>query len=99
MKKIVIGDSVKVISGKHRGIVSTVVSFTRKGNFVHLKDIVATVVHRKSTDSVSGRSRLLTPIHQSNVLFCGESGVCSRTSFSINGSGDSVHKTRVRKNK
>ena len=83
MKKIKIGDTVQIISGKEKGKTGKVQIIYHKKDKLLIKDINKKIKHIKP--KVRGESGKIekfdSPIHYSNVLVCDENGIKTRVGF------------------
>lgn len=85
MKKIKVGDLVKVISGKDKGKTGLIQTIFHKKDTVIVKGINKKVKHIKSLNKEkSGKiEKFDAPIHCSNVMLCDENGNISRVGFVV----------------
>jgi large subunit ribosomal protein L24 len=85
MKKIRIGDNVKIILGKDKGQTGKVKSLFHKKNTVIIDGINQKIKHVKSTqkDQVGKIVQFDAPLHISNVMLCDEKGLVSKVGFII----------------
>lgn len=83
MKKIKIGDSVKIILGSNKGQIGEVKSLLSKKNKVIVEGINTKIKHVKSDkkDEVGKIIQFDAPIDISNVMLCDENGISSKVGF------------------
>jgi large subunit ribosomal protein L24 len=83
MKKIKIGDKVKVILGANKGQTGQVKSLFNKKNKIVVEGINTKIKHIKSTkkDEVGKIIQFDAPIDISNVMLCDENGIISKVGF------------------
>ena len=90
------GDKVKVISGKDKGKISTIVTVNVSNSSVVLEDVNIITKHVKKTDkSEGGQIKLPAPIHWSNISHIDADEKLSKISFVLdkNGNKQRVYKT------
>ena len=83
MKKLKIGDRVKVIIGKDKGKIGTIKSISRKKNNLVIEGINKKIKHVKPPRKEEA-GKIITfdaPIDYSNVMICDENGKTTRVSF------------------
>jgi large subunit ribosomal protein L24 len=87
MKKIKIGDKVKVILGKDKGKISKITSVFYKKSKVIVEGVNTKLKHVKPTkkDEVGKIIQFDAPLDLSNVMLCDKNGVASRVSISLQG--------------
>jgi large subunit ribosomal protein L24 len=83
MKKIKIGDKVKVILGANKGQTGQVRSLFNKKNKIVVEGINTKIKHIKPTkkDEVGKIIQFDAPIDISNVMLCDENGISSKVGF------------------
>jgi large subunit ribosomal protein L24 len=83
MKKIKIGDKVKVILGANKGQTGQVKSLFNKKNKIVVEGINTKIKHIKPTkkDEVGKIIQFDAPIDISNVMLCDENGIISKVGF------------------
>jgi large subunit ribosomal protein L24 len=83
MKKIKIGDNVKVIAGNNKGQIGQVKSLFSKTKKVIIEGLNTKIKHIKPTkkDEVGKIIQFDAPIDISNVMLCDENGQASRVNF------------------
>jgi large subunit ribosomal protein L24 len=86
MKRLKIGDQVKVITGSEKGKISTIKSVLRKKNQVVLENINVKIKHTKPVRSNEAGKiiQFEAPIDASNVMLCNNDGVISRIGVTYN---------------
>ena len=85
MKKLKIGDNVKVILGKDKGKVGTIKTIYHKKNTLIIEGINTKIKHVKPTRKEEA-GKIITfdaPINCSNVMVCDESGKTTRVGFTV----------------
>jgi large subunit ribosomal protein L24 len=83
MKKLKIGDTVKVILGKDKGKIGTIKSISHKKNNLVIEGINKKIKHVKPPRKEEA-GKIITfdaPIDYSNVMICDENGKITRVSF------------------
>jgi large subunit ribosomal protein L24 len=83
MKKLKIGDTVKVILGKDKGKIGTIKSISHKKNNLVIEVINKKIKHVKPPRKEEA-GKIITfdaPIDYSNVMICDENGKTTRVSF------------------
>ena len=89
------GDKVKVMTGKDKGKVSTIISVDPTKLTVVLEEVNIITKHTKKTDkSAGGIVKLPAPIHWSNISHVDADGKVTKISFSLSSDGS---KNRVYK--
>jgi large subunit ribosomal protein L24 len=85
MKKIKIGDNVKIIQGKEKGEVGKVKTIFHKKQTVIIDELNFKVKHLKPTqkDKVGKLVKFNAPVHISNVMVCNQQGIPSKIGFII----------------
>ena len=85
MKKLKIGDNVKVILGKDKGKVGTIKTIYHKKNTLIIEGINTKIKHVKPTrkDEAGKIIQFDAPIDISNVMLCDENGIVSRVGFTM----------------
>jgi large subunit ribosomal protein L24 len=85
MKKIKVGDSVKVIQGDDKGKTGKVKTILRNKGKVIVEGINTKIKHVKPSqkDKVGKIINFNAPIHISNIMLCAEKGLVSKVSFII----------------
>jgi len=85
MKKIKVGDSVKVIQGDDKGKTGKVKTILRNKGKVIVEGINTKIKHVKPSqkDKVGKIINFNAPIHISNIMLCAEKGLISKVSFII----------------
>lgn len=85
------GDKVKVITGKDKGKVSTIISVNPEKSQVTLEDVNIVTKHAKKTDkSTGGLVKLPAPIHWSNVSHIDADEKVTKISFALKDDGSKV---------
>jgi large subunit ribosomal protein L24 len=83
MKKLKIGDTVKVILGKDKGKIGTIKSIYHKKNTLIIEGINTKIKHVKPSRKEEA-GKIITfdaPLNCSNVMVCDENGKTTRVSF------------------
>ena len=82
-KKFIIGDRVKINTGKYRGKLSSIISINRVSGRVLIKDINVMLRSRKNgkSDSCTGFIRKEMSIHISNISHVDKDSIASRIGF------------------
>jgi len=89
--KFIKGDKVKVISGKDKGKVSTIISVDPANSQITLEDVNVVTKHTKKTDKSSGGLvKLPAPIHWSNVSHLDADEKVTKVSFTLKDDGSKV---------
>jgi large subunit ribosomal protein L24 len=85
MKKIKIGDKVKVILGTDKGQIGKVKSISHQQAKIIVEGINTKIKHVKPSqkDKVGKIIKFDAPIHISNVMFCNEDGLASKIGITI----------------
>jgi large subunit ribosomal protein L24 len=85
MKKIKIGDKVKVILGADKGQIGAVKTLFHKKRKLTIEGINTKIKHVKPTkkDEVGKILQFDAPIDISNVMLCDENGITSKVAFII----------------
>ena len=85
MKKLKVGDSVKVILGKDKGKTGIIQTIFHKKETIVVKGINKKVKHVKpvSRDKSGKIERFDAPIHCSNVMLCDENENITRVGFVV----------------
>ena len=83
MKKIKIGDNVKVILGDEKGKTGKIKSIINKKNQIIIEGINNKIKHLKPSqkDKIGKIINFSAPLHISNVMICNPEGVISRIGF------------------
>jgi large subunit ribosomal protein L24 len=83
MKKIKVGDKVKVILGQNKGQTGLVKSILSKKNKVIVEGLNKKVKHIKAAQNrgVGKIVEIEAPIHISNVMLCDEDGTICKVGF------------------
>ncbi len=83
MKKIKIGDNVKVILGDEKGKTGKIKSIINKKNQIIVEGINNKIKHLKPSqkDKIGKIINFSAPLHISNVMICNPEGVVSRIGF------------------
>ena len=83
MKKLKVGDTVKIISGKDKGKVGDIKTIYHKTNQLLIEGINSKIKHIKPTkkDEVGKIIQFDAPIDISNVMLCDENGIISKVGF------------------
>ncbi len=83
MKKIKIGDNVKVILGDEKGKIGKIKSVIHKKNQIIIEGINNKVKHLKPSqkDKIGKIINFSEPLNVSNVMACNSEGVISRIGF------------------
>jgi len=83
MKKIKIGDNVKVILGDEKGKTGKIKSIINKKNQIIIEGINNKIKHLKPSqkDKIGKIINFSAPLHISNVMICNPEGVVSRIGF------------------
>lgn len=83
MKKIKIGDKVKVILGADKGQMGTVKNLFQKKRKITIEGVNTKIKHVKPTkkDEVGKIIQFDAPIDISNVMLCDEKGITSKVGF------------------
>jgi len=99
MKKIKIGDNVKVILGDEKGKIGKIKSVIHKKNQIIIEGINNKIKHVKPSqkDKIGKIINFSAPLHISNVMICNSDGIISRIGFtnSKNGKLRVFKKTKV----
>jgi large subunit ribosomal protein L24 len=85
MKKLKIGDTVKVILGKDKGKIGTIKTIYHKKNTLVIEGINTKIKHVKPSRKEEA-GKIITfdaPLNCSNVMICDENGKPTRVSFAI----------------
>jgi len=85
MKKLKIGDKVKVILGKDKGKVGTIKTIYHKRNTLIIEGINTKIKHVKPNRKEEA-GKIITfdaPINCSNVMICDETGKTTRVGFTV----------------
>jgi large subunit ribosomal protein L24 len=83
MKKLKVGDTVKVILGKDKGKIGTIKSISHKSNNLVIEGINKKIKHVKPPRKEEA-GKIITfdaPLDYSNVMICDENGKPTRVSF------------------
>lgn len=83
MKKLKIGDTVKVILGKDKGKIGTIKTISYKKNNLVIEGINKKIKHVKPPRKEEA-GKIITfnaPLDYSNVMICDENGKTTRVSF------------------
>jgi len=83
MKKLKIGDNVKVILGKDKGKTGTIKSIYHKKNTLIIEGVNTKIKHVKPSRKEEA-GKIITfdaPINCSNVMVCNENGETTRVGF------------------
>ena len=85
MKRLKVGDQVKVITGKEKGKISTIKSILRKKHQVILDNVNVKIKHTKpSRSNEAGKIiQFEAPVDVSNVMLCNNEGIVSRIGISF----------------
>jgi large subunit ribosomal protein L24 len=85
MKKIKIGDNVKVILGKNKGQTGKIKSLFHKKGKVVIEGINTKIKHVKPSkkDEVGKIIQFDAPLDISNVMLCDENGITSKVAIEI----------------
>ena len=85
MKKIKIGDNVKVIQGKEKGEIGKVKTIFHKKQKIIVDNLNFKIKHVKPTQKykVGKLVKFNAPIHISNVMVCNQQGISSKIGFII----------------
>ena len=85
MKRLKVGDQVKVITGKEKGKISTIKSILRKKHQVILDNVNVKIKHTKpSRSNEAGKIiQFEAPVDVSNVMLCNNEGIVSRIGVSF----------------
>ena len=85
MKRLKIGDQVKLITGLEKGKITTIKSIIRKKNQVVLENTNIKIKHTKpSRSNEAGKIiQFEAPVDASNVMLCNDEGVVSRVGVTI----------------
>ena len=85
MKRLKVGDQVKVITGHEKGKISQIKSIIRKKSQVVLENVNVKIKHTKpSRSNEAGKIiQFEAPIDASNVMLCNDEGVVSRIGVSF----------------
>lgn len=85
MKKIKIGDNVKVILGKNKGQTGKIKSLFHKKGKVVIEGINTKIKHVKPSkkDEVGKIIQFDAPLDISNVMLCDENGIASKVAIEI----------------
>jgi large subunit ribosomal protein L24 len=83
MKKIKIGDNVKVILGDDKGKIGKIKSILRKKNQIIIEGLNNKIKHLKPSqkDKIGKIINFSAPLDISNVMICNSEGVISRIGF------------------
>jgi len=83
MKKIKIGDNVKVILGDDKGKIGKIKSIIRKKNQIIIEGLNNKIKHLKPSqkDKIGKIINFSAPLDISNVMICNSEGVISRIGF------------------
>jgi large subunit ribosomal protein L24 len=83
MKKIKIGDKVKIILGSNKGQIGQVKSLQTKNNKIIIDGINTKIKHVKPTkkDEIGKIIKFDGPIDISNVMLCDDNGIQSKVEF------------------
>ena len=85
------GDKVKVIAGKDKGKISTIISVIPDKSSVVIEDVNIITKHVKKTDkSEGGQIKLPSPIHWSNISHIDADEKLSKISFSLKKDGSKI---------
>ena len=85
MKKLKIGDNVKVILGKDKGKIGTIKTIYHKKNTLIIEGINTKIKHVKPSRKEEA-GKIITfdaPINCSNVMICDEAGETTRVGFTM----------------
>ena len=85
MKKLKIGDNVKIILGKDKGKTGTIKTIYHKKNTLIIEGINTKIKHVKPSRKEEA-GKIITfdaPINSSNVMVCDESGKPTRIGFTV----------------
>jgi large subunit ribosomal protein L24 len=85
MKKLKIGDNVKVILGKDKGKIGKIKTIYHKKNTLIIEGINTKIKHVKPTRKEEA-GKIITfdaPINCSNVMVCDEQGKTTRVGFTV----------------
>ena len=87
MKKIKIGDNVKVILGRDKGKIGKIKTLFHKKGKVIIEGINTKIKHVKPSkkDEIGKIIQFDAPLDLSNVMLCDKNGVASRVSISLQG--------------
>lgn len=83
MKKLKVGDTVKVISGSDKGKIGTIKTLDYKKSKIIIDSINVKIKHTKASggQDVGKIINFAAPIHISNVMVCDSNGISTRVSF------------------
>lgn len=83
MKKIKIGDSVKIIQGKEKGQIGKIKTIFYKKKKVVVEGINKKIKHVKSSEKnkIGKIINFNAPLDISNVMLCNENGLASKIKF------------------
>jgi large subunit ribosomal protein L24 len=86
MKKIKVGDNVKVILGKNKGQTGKIKTLFHKTGKVIIEGMNTKIKHVKPAkkDEIGKIIQFDAPLHISNVMLCDENGVASRIGITMN---------------
>ena len=99
MKKLKIGDNVKVILGKDKGKVGKIKTIYHKKNTLIIEGINTKIKHVKPSRKEEA-GKIITfdaPIDCSNVMICDEAGKTTRVGFTIQGNKKVRISTKTKK--
>jgi len=83
MKRIKVGDNVKIIQGRNKGETGKVISLLQTKNKLVVSGINKKIKHVKSSqkDKVGKIITFEAPLDISNVMLCNEEGIKSKVAF------------------
>jgi len=82
-KRLRKGDQVKLISGKYKGKVSTILRIQNDRVFVDGVNLVKKTVRKRKQEDEEGIVEVEAPVHISNVMLVSKSGKRSRIRYDL----------------
>ena len=96
MKRLKVGDRVKVISGYDKNKVSKIKTVIRKKNQIIVEDVNIKIKHTKPVRSNEAGTikQFEAPIDASNVMLCNSEGIVSRIGVYFDENGNKQRKPK-----